>query len=142
MAALRTSELKTNAKVDETYRLKMIETLKIQITDEFKEAQALQLREDAVISSNESFVFSELDKKYSNIEIVKICNETYYQANIKSKHGNLIAELFLYNEEKDFRLIKDNFPFPRKGYSFNLPVKTFEQLEYYLSTVSVDLIRT
>ena len=45
-------------------------------------------------------------------------------------------------DEKDFRLIKDNFPFPRKGYSFNLPVKTFEQLEYYLSTVSVDLIRT
>jgi hypothetical protein len=42
---------KPNAEVDESYRLKMIETLKVQITDEFKQAQALQLRENAVSES-------------------------------------------------------------------------------------------
>lgn len=102
--------------------------------------QLIKLSENGLIKSNELFVFTELDKKYSNIEIVKICNETFYQANIKNNRGNVIAELYLYNEEKDFRLIIDNFPFPRKGYSFNLPVKYFAQLEYYLSTVNIDLI--
>lgn len=54
---------KPNTKVDETYRLKMIETLKVQITDEFKEAQALQLRENAVSGS----VYSEINSELTSI---------------------------------------------------------------------------
>ena len=54
---------KPNAEVDETYRLKMIDTLKVQITDEFKEAQALQLRENAVSGS----VFSEINSELTSI---------------------------------------------------------------------------
>jgi hypothetical protein len=78
---------KPTAEVDETYRLKMIETLKVQITDEFKKAQPLQLLENAVSSCSWidavfhhpiTYKTGNFDGKNSDLVLVKdACGKIY-----------------------------------------------------------------
>jgi hypothetical protein len=87
------------------------------------------------------FIFSELPNVFKNIEIISIDNSDCYKAEVRIIGSRiLIAELYFYPEQKEWRVIKDNFPHQRKRYEFNLPTKTVQQFQFYLEQIGIQLI--
>lgn len=91
--------------------------------------------------NNDIFNCEELFTLFENIKEGNDCDKDKLHFYVNNESGSDIAEVYYVKTEKFWSIIKDNFPMPRKRYSWNLPVKTFGQLEFYFSQTGIDLIR-
>lgn len=86
-------------------------------------------------------ILNQLAMNYKNV--VKTTNNTpVYNHTFKvvDSIGNESAEIFYSSEFHEWAIILDNFPSRRKHYSWTLPIKDFQTLEYLLKLGGVDLI--
>lgn len=73
----------------------------------------------------------------------KPCTQIGYDFEFEiTEKGKLIGELFYSKEFKEWFLIKDNFPMPRKGYRISFPVKTIEFFISVLDSAGIKLVKS
>ena len=71
----------------------------------------------------------------------KECNVPGYNLAFNvTENGRFAAELFYSKEFKEWFLIKDNYPAPRKAYRCSFPIKSKALIIELFKTVNIDLI--
>ena|SRR6187402_306815 len=86
---------------------------------------------------NKVFCINDLSNIYKNINHAPANTPTFdYQFNL-----NKSDELFYSSEFKEWVIILDNFPSPRKSFKWNLTIKTYSDFEVLLGMAGVKLER-
>ena len=89
--------------------------------------------------SKQKFVIEALKEFYTNLTVSK--DDGYHIIFSIRDESGLKGDGVFYKDAREWHFTYDNFPFPKKFYQWNLPVKTFDDLELYFEQINVKLYR-
>ena len=87
------------------------------------------------------FEINKIAEHYSNVKMANDSDDETVHFYITDKNGSDFAEVMFRPDDRYWRIIKDNFPMPRAGYAFDIPIKNFGQFERYFADLKIQLIK-
>jgi hypothetical protein len=96
--------------------------------------------DENIAKNKEGFNHTDLPKIYKGITSYGVAG--IYDARYVFKDTDLhddYLELFIWNEEKEWSFLLDNYPFPRKRFTHQLPVRSIEDFESDLERMGIPI---